>query len=42
VGVALDVYETGKCSYFVIPTMEDYSSVLRKAVTKTLAFFLFI
>ncbi len=33
VGVALDVLGIGKCSYFVIPTLADLSSVLRKAVS---------
>jgi hypothetical protein len=35
-------WETGKCSYFVIPTLADFSSVLRNAVNLTLAVFLII
>jgi hypothetical protein len=35
-GVALDVLGIGKCSYFVIPTLADFSSVLRNVVIVTL------
>jgi hypothetical protein len=35
-------YETRKCSYFIIPTLADFSSVLRNAVSVTLAVFLII
>jgi hypothetical protein len=31
-----------ECSYFVIPTLADFSSVLRNAVNVTLTFVLFI
>jgi hypothetical protein len=34
--------ETRKCSYFVIPTLVDFSSVFGNAVSVTLAVFLFI
>jgi hypothetical protein len=34
--------ETRKCSYFVIPTLAHFSSVLRNAVSVTLAVFLII
>jgi hypothetical protein len=38
-GVALDVLGIGKCNYFVIPTLADFSSVLRNAVSVTLLSF---
>jgi hypothetical protein len=41
-GVALDVLGNRKCSYFVITTFADFSSVLRNVVSVTLAFFLII
>jgi hypothetical protein len=34
--------ETGKCNYFVILTLANFSSFLRNAVSVTLAVFLFI
>jgi hypothetical protein len=35
-------WETGKCSYFITPTLADFSSVLRNAVNLTLAISLII